>query len=52
LEDKPEKTHPWSDLADCLQYMALGVQGNYTAKVINEGKARISGPRPSVASWA
>jgi len=52
LEDKPEKTHPWSDLADCLQYMALGVQGNYSSKVISEGKARITSPRPSVASWA
>ncbi|NBT77284.1 MAG: terminase [Betaproteobacteria bacterium] len=31
LDDMPEKTHPWSDLADCAQYAALGVNGNYTA---------------------
>jgi len=34
LEDKPEKTHPWSDVADCLQYMALSTNANYLGKVM------------------
>jgi hypothetical protein len=25
--DKPEKLHPWSDVQDCLQYVALGLFG-------------------------
>lgn len=25
----PEKKHPWSDIVDCLQYVALCVQGGY-----------------------
>jgi hypothetical protein len=40
LDDKPEKSHPASDLADCLQYAALGATGNYTARVIQDGRAR------------
>lgn len=34
LEDKPEKTHPWSDLADCLQYMAMSTNANYLGRVM------------------
>lgn len=51
LEDKPDKTHPWSDLADCLQYMALGYHGNYTAQLIAESRPRNRKPSPSVAGW-
>lgn len=51
LEDSPEKTHPWSDLADCLQYMALGVNGDYIGKLLQTAGSRISRPRPSVAGW-
>jgi hypothetical protein len=51
LDDKPEKTHPWSDLADCLQYAALGSQGNYTAKAIRDSNPRPRANRPSVSSW-
>lgn len=51
LEDKPEKTHPWSDLADCLQYMALSTNANYTGRVINDGRPRKRSQVPSVASW-
>jgi len=40
LDDKPEKKHPASDLADCLQYAAMGATGNYSASVVNETKAR------------
>jgi hypothetical protein len=51
LDDKPEKSHPWSDLADCLQYAALGANGNYTAKMVQDSTPRYRGPRPTPASW-
>lgn len=51
LDDKPEKTHPWSDLGDCFQYAALGATGDYVAQVIADTTPRQRGPRPTVASW-
>jgi hypothetical protein len=51
LDDKPEKTHPWSDLGDCFQYASLGAMGDYTAQVVADLTPRKRGPRPSVASW-
>jgi len=51
LDDKPEKTHPWSDLGDCFQYAALGATGDYTSQVLADLTPRPRGPRPSVASW-
>lgn len=51
LEDLPDKTHPWSDLADCLQYAALGATGNYNSVVIMDERPRINRIRPSVRSW-
>lgn len=52
LEDKPEKTHPWSDLADCLQYMALATNGNYVGKLIARGRRQEpTTPRLTAASW-
>lgn len=38
FDDVPEKLHPWSDVADCLQYAALGVQGNYTARALRRAR--------------
>lgn len=51
LEDKPEKTHPWSDLVDCLQYVALSTNANYTGKMIMDSRPRQSRPRPSASGW-
>lgn len=51
LDDTPDKTHPWSDLADCLQYLALSTNANYTGKVIQESRPRVRRPSPSVAGW-
>ena len=51
LEETPEKTHPWSDLVDSLQYMALAMSGNIVGKYMNEGVSRITSPRPSVRGW-
>lgn len=50
LEDAPEKTHPWSDLADCLQYACLGLSGGYIAKLVTP-KTVIRSPRPSAVGW-
>ena len=51
LDERPEKSHPWSDLADCLQYACLGAQGNYAAKVLQDMTPRVRSPRPTVAGW-
>jgi hypothetical protein len=43
----PEKLHPWSDVADCLQYVCLvtGNQGAY-AWVLGRVVSRLRPPRP------
>ncbi len=51
LDDKPEKTHPWSDLADDLQYAALGVKGNYAARKLIMSQPRQRRPIASSAGW-
>lgn len=51
LDEKPEKTHPWSDLCDDLQYAALGSKGNYAAKLILKHHPRIRKPIASAAGW-
>jgi hypothetical protein len=58
LAPLPEKTHPWSDLADCLQYFCLIMQGgmheyiaqriNRAPQVINPGQPR---QRVSARGW-
>lgn len=52
LDETPDKSHPWSDLADCLQYLALGVNGNYIGGLIRASQPRPRGPRVTAASWA
>lgn len=50
----PEKSHPWSDLADCLQYVALTYNSglvNMIAKKIRPRTYGQSGPRVSAAGW-
>lgn len=51
LEDKPEKTHPWSDLVDCLQYLALSTNANYVGKMMMDSRPRQRRPTPSAAGW-
>ena len=41
LEDVPEKLHPWSDLADTLQYLCLGTQANLTGRVMLRDRPRV-----------
>lgn len=50
LEDAPEKTHPWSDLVDCLQYMAMGMSGGYISKKIAP-PMKNRRPPPRVSGW-
>jgi hypothetical protein len=51
LEDAPVKDHPWSDLADCLQYAALGVNGNYIGGLLSRQSAKVRSVRPNVSGW-
>lgn len=51
LEDVPEKLHPWSDVCDCLQYAALGLQGNYSARHIRRTRPRAAAAPVSAMGW-
>ena len=51
LEDLPEKLHPWSDIADCLQYFALGMDQNLAAKHIARGTPSKFREPPNKAGW-
>ena len=50
LEETPEKLHPWSDVADCLTYAALGVQTNITGRVLRMANRRAT-VAPPVIGW-
>lgn len=51
----PEKKHPWSDLADALQYAALCVQGGYQMQIMEDMGRRFDNRErraaPSVKAW-
>lgn len=51
LDERPEKLHPWSDVADALQYACLGAQMNLVAKVIARSIGRPRAPSMSAAAW-
>jgi hypothetical protein len=51
IEDTPEKLHPWSDVADALQYACLGVAANLTGRVIQRDRPRSSRERVSAGGW-
>jgi hypothetical protein len=54
LDLKPEKTHPWSDIADALQYAALGASNSIMARALRiqpSEDAMEAYREPSVASW-
>ena len=46
----PEKTHPWSDLADCLQYMALSSNTSLHGFIMRRLKPRTAAKRERVAA--
>ncbi len=52
----PEKKHPWSDIADCFQYVCLSVQGGFQMQIrediMRRGNSnRVSRPSPSRLAW-
>ncbi len=53
LDLKPEKNHPWSDLADALQYACLGANKAIMARALRmrpgEGEERY--PEMNAAGW-
>lgn len=53
LEDLPEKLHPWSDIADSLQYFCLGAQANLIGRVIAREQRMVGNRAPAVsaAGW-
>jgi len=49
LQPQPEKTHPWSDIADAFQYAVLGHSGTVLARLV---KTRHNAPkRPPSGGW-
>ena len=51
IEDKPEKLHPWSDVCDALQYLALGAASNLTGRVMLRDRPRAPRERVPAAGW-
>lgn len=53
LDIKPEKLHPWSDLADALQYACLGSSKQVMARALRmtADEAERTLREPSVAGW-
>jgi len=55
LEDRPEKLHPWSDVADALQYLALAVNQDLPGRIIQRERfaanARMARPRFTARAW-
>ncbi|HHG89890.1 MAG TPA: terminase [Devosia sp.] len=50
VDDKPDKTHPWSDLADALQYLCAGCETPTVGRVLNPPMRQREQP-PSVVAW-
>lgn len=51
LDDKPEKSHPWSDLADCLQYLCLSTNANYMGRIMRRSQPKIRKAPPPKRAW-
>lgn len=51
LQPKPDKTHPWSDIADALQYAALGHSTTVLARLVRRSSQHGTVPPPSSAGW-
>lgn len=51
----PEKKHPWSDIADCLEYVCLvfnsGLYGYMARKIIRSAQPRALKEPPAAAGW-
>jgi len=53
LDLKPEKTHPWSDIADALQYAALGASKSIMARAlrIRSDESSQQYNEPALQAW-
>jgi hypothetical protein len=51
LDLKPDKNHPWSDVADCLQYMCLSTNANYLGRIMARMQPRERRAPPPKTSW-
>ena len=50
-DEKPEKSHPWSDVADAFQYMCLHADGGETFGTASWGAQRKEITRVSAGGW-
>jgi hypothetical protein len=50
-DEKPEKSHPWSDVADAFQYMCLHADGGETFGAASWGSERKEVVKVSAAGW-
>lgn len=52
LHPLPEKTHPWSDLADAFQYFVLGFSGNILARLVRTRRdSNLRNPPVTPQGW-
>ena len=50
-DEKPEKSHPWSDVSDAFQYMCLHADGGETFGVTSYSMERREVSRVSAGGW-
>jgi hypothetical protein len=51
LDDKPEKLHPWSDLADAGQYLALAVNADLVGRTLARTTRKPVDRKFTAAAW-
>jgi hypothetical protein len=51
LQPLPAKDHPWSDIADALQYAVLGHSTHVYARLVRPRHGMVTTPAPSVEGW-
>jgi hypothetical protein len=51
LDDVPEKNHPASDVADCLQYLCLSVSADLSSRVIARWRPKQVERKFTAAAW-
>jgi len=50
-DESPEKSHPWSDVADAAQYLCLHADGGETFGTLHQNKTKREIKRVSAAGW-
>ena len=51
IDDKPDKQHPYSDVADCLQYLCLAVSADISSRVIRSYQPKPVARKFSAMAW-